>query len=240
MDQAPEFGLPLLTRGRCRTVGRQRSRGTGVIGIRQRAYLELHRRVGQVRSAKQAAVRPPGRKRRVGQLISRSRRPSDRPETAPSRRTANQPQQAALRPPELHKSRRESSSAQEAASDRPELPRRVGQLISRRQAASDARTAPSRGQLITSIGQLRSGQPESRQESPPCPGPLAAGPDCGVGIRWGQVEQPRATAWRARTGCGALRQRRRMFFFFFLSFKDPAAAAESCRDPMGVPYRAAA
>ena len=81
MDQAPEFGLPLVTVDVARGVGRLADHAERRNRVGQLPdHLELHRRVGQVISRSRRPPDRPELHRRIGQVISRSRRPPDRPE----------------------------------------------------------------------------------------------------------------------------------------------------------------
>ena len=173
MDQAPEFGLPLVTVDVARAVGRLADHAERRNRVGQLAdHLELHRRIGQVISRSRRPPDRPELHRRIGQVISRSSRPPDRPEL---HRRIGQVISRSSRPPdrpELHRRIGQVISRSSRPPDRPELHRRVGQVVSRV------------GQLIGRIGRLtgRIGLPVADR---------GRGPDSASAFVPGQCEQPR-------------------------------------------------
>ena len=136
MDQAPEFGLPLVTVDVARDVGRLADHAERRNRVGQLAdHLELHRRIGQVLSRGTAADRPPG--------------------TAPSHRTGPRPRQRPPDRPELHRRIGQVLSRGRRPPDRPELHRRIGQVITR------IGQRPDRPELHRRIGRVlgRAGPP---------------------------------------------------------------------------------
>ena len=188
MDQAPEFGLPLVTVDVTRDVGRLADHAERRNRVGQLAdHLELHRRIGQVLSGSRRPADRPELHRRIGQVLSRSRPPADRPEL--HRRIGQVLTRISQRAdrPELHRRIGQVLTRSSRPADRPELHRRIGQVLTRISQRADrpelhrriVRSSPHRTAH-------RSHRPAGRPHRLPRRGPRTRA-GFGVGIRSGPV-----------------------------------------------------